>query len=75
MVSLIVAAFECKVPHAWELTSGKCINLLAFWTSFGILNIVTDLALIALPIPIVIKLQVSLDKKAVILGCYGMRFL
>ena len=74
LTSLFVAAFQCKVPHTWDIASRKCINLLNFYTYFGVLNIITDLALIALPVPIVVKLQVSLEKKAVILGCYCIRF-
>ena len=72
--SFIVAAFQCKAPNTWNLASKQCINLLDFYTYFGILNVLTDLALIALPVPIVVKLQVSLEKKAVILGCYCIRF-
>lgn len=76
LTSLIVVAFECKLPRVWGSTRGdECLNFVAFWTYFGILNIITDIALVALPIPIILKLQVSAGKKAVVLGCYATRFL
>lgn len=76
LTSFIVIAFQCKLPHTWEVVSGgKCIHELAFWTYFGTLNMLTDLALIVLPVPIVLKLQISGGKKAVIMSCYALRFL
>lgn len=74
--SLIVVAFGCKLPNAWDIISGgQCINLLAFWTYFDVLNIITDVALIALPVSIVLKLQMGVAKKVVILSCYSTRLL
>ncbi|KAL8648732.1 MAG: hypothetical protein Q9210_004813 [Variospora velana] len=72
--ALLVVAFECKLPTPWSITStGKCINLLAFWTYYGIFNIITDIALIALPVSIVIKLQMKASQKAVIIACDASR--
>ncbi|KAL6722353.1 hypothetical protein ACLMJK_001460 [Lecanora helva] len=71
--SFFVIAFRCTPPRPWAITESKCIDFLAFWTYFDILNILTDIALIALPIPIITKLQVSSGKKAVVLGCYATR--
>ncbi|KAL8907647.1 MAG: hypothetical protein Q9207_001299 [Kuettlingeria erythrocarpa] len=72
--AVLVIAFECKLPNPWSITSsGKCIDLLAFWTYYGIFNIVTDIALIALPVSIVIKLQMKASQKAVIIACDASR--
>lgn len=51
LLSLVVAAFEYSPPDVWRNLGSKCINLLTFWTYFGILNIVTDLGMIGLPLP------------------------
>ncbi|KAI4192075.1 MAG: hypothetical protein LQ346_004503 [Caloplaca aetnensis] len=72
--ALLVIAFECKLPNPWSITSsGKCIDLLAFGTYYGIFNIITDIALIALPVSIVIKLQMRASQKAVIIACDASR--
>lgn len=44
-----------------------------FWTYFGIMNIVTDLALVLLPFVIVWKLQVTAARKVVVAGCFASR--
>ncbi|KAL8981399.1 MAG: hypothetical protein Q9177_005580 [Variospora cf. flavescens] len=72
--ALFVVAFECKLPTPWSFTStGKCINLLAFWSYYGIFNIITDVALIALPLSIIMKLQMKTSQKAVIIACDASR--
>lgn len=77
VTGLFVVAFQCKLPQPWSFTQGqgKCADLLTFWTYFGIMNILTDLALHALPLPIFIKLQVRVSQKAVIIACYSTRLL
>ncbi|KAL8788533.1 MAG: hypothetical protein Q9213_001606 [Squamulea squamosa] len=72
--ALLVIAFECRLPTPWSITpGGKCIDLLAFWTYYGIFNIITDIALIALPVSIVIKLKMKASQKAVIIACDASR--
>ena len=74
ITALFVIAFECKLPTPWSITSNdKCIDLLAFWTYYGIVNIITDIALIALPVSIVINLQMKASKKGVIIACDASR--
>ncbi|KAL8918034.1 MAG: hypothetical protein Q9172_005584 [Xanthocarpia lactea] len=74
ITGVFVIAFECKLPTPWSITSNdKCIDLLAFWTYYGIFNIITDIALIALPISIVIRLQMKASQKAVIIACDASR--
>ncbi|KAI4275922.1 MAG: hypothetical protein LQ337_002837 [Flavoplaca oasis] len=69
-----VTAFECELPNPWSITSSdKCINLLAFWTYYGVFNIVTDIVLIVLPVSIVIRLQMKASQKAVIIACDASR--
>ncbi|KAL8837530.1 MAG: hypothetical protein Q9170_002489 [Blastenia crenularia] len=74
ITALLVIAFECKLPTPWSNTSsGKCIDLLAFWTYYGIFNIITDIALIAMPVSIVSRLQMKASQKAVIIACDATR--
>ena len=72
--AMFVIAFECKLPTPWSISSSdKCIDLLAFWTYYGVFNIATDIALIVLPVSIVIRLQMKASQKAVILACDASR--
>ncbi|KAL8707084.1 MAG: hypothetical protein Q9220_007824 [cf. Caloplaca sp. 1 TL-2023] len=72
--ALVVIAFECKPPTPWAITSsGKCLDLLAFWTFYGIFNIISDIALIAHPVSIVLRLQMRASQKAVIIACDASR--
>ncbi|KAI4137639.1 MAG: hypothetical protein L6R39_007174 [Caloplaca ligustica] len=72
--ALLVIAFGCKLPTPWSITStSKCISLLVFWIYYGIFNIVIDIALIALPVSIVMKLQMKASQKAVIIACDASR--
>ncbi|KAL8978284.1 MAG: hypothetical protein Q9205_006097, partial [Flavoplaca limonia] len=72
--AVFVIAFGCKLPTPWYITSSdKCIDLLAFWTYYGIFNIITDIALIVLPVSIVLKLQMKASQKAVIIACDASR--
>ena len=47
----------------------------AFWTYFGISNILTEAALILLPLFIILKLQMEGKRKFSILCCFGARVL
>ncbi|KAL8868305.1 MAG: hypothetical protein Q9174_005079 [Haloplaca sp. 1 TL-2023] len=71
---MFVIAFECKLPTPWSIaSSGECIDLRAFWTYYGVFNIVTDIVLIVLPVSIVIRLQMRASQKAVIIACDASR--
>ena len=74
VTAMLVIAFQCKLPNPWSTSlSGKCIDLVAFWTYYGIVNIITDIAIIALPTMIVTRLQMKASRKAVIITCYCSR--
>ena len=73
--AIFVHAFQCKLPHPWGFLDEKCINLVAFWTYFAVLNILTDIGLIVLPFMILRGIQVERRKKIVILACFASRIL
>ncbi|KAI9881206.1 MAG: hypothetical protein M1830_007184 [Pleopsidium flavum] len=70
-----VAAFQCHLPAPWKFIGNTCINRAAFWSYFGILNILLDLTLILLPLGIVWELKVDLKRKAVIIACFVPRIM
>ena len=73
--SVFVFAFKCGLPNTWDFIDGKCIDLVAFWTFFDVLNILTDLALVAIPFWILSALQMRRRRKIIVLVCFSSRLL
>lgn len=66
------AVFQCvPIQAMWDPTiSGKCIDVAAFLTATGALNIVTDAILLALPVPQLWHLNTSITQKAQLIGIF-----
>ena len=67
------AVFQClPVAFFWDRTlpGGRCFNTLAFIRATGILNIVLDVLVLALPAPVVWSLQLRTSKKLGVLGLF-----
>ncbi|KAF2714584.1 hypothetical protein K504DRAFT_478026 [Pleomassaria siparia CBS 279.74] len=70
-ISNIFGAFLICRPLArnWDVTvPGTCGSQPKFYFSMGIMNIIADVALIALPMPYLYKLRMSMQKKLVAMG-------
>ncbi|KZM20638.1 hypothetical protein ST47_g8280 [Ascochyta rabiei] len=77
VVSIFVTSFQCGSTYPWR-TDGpghECIDMIAFWQSMGVINILTDMALILFPVHVIITLQMSMAKKVTILTLFGTRLL
>ncbi|KAK2591188.1 hypothetical protein QQS21_011122 [Conoideocrella luteorostrata] len=72
---LIVVLFQCQVPAPWDYLGRKCINRPLFWTYFCVVNIVTDLAIIAVMVENIRKIQTTWAKKALVISVFGSRIL
>jgi len=71
------SVFICR-PLAlyWDPTlPGKCGDLLALWIMTGTLNIVTDLAILILPMPYLYGLEIALYRKVVLIATFGVGFM
>ncbi|OAP55762.1 hypothetical protein AYL99_09914 [Fonsecaea erecta] len=74
---MFVLGFECSpVAFFWEQwrdpTAGTCIDINAGgWAAAGI-NIGLDLAILALPVPVILKLEISRQQKLQILSMFGV---
>ncbi|KAH8817011.1 hypothetical protein F5884DRAFT_241811 [Xylogone sp. PMI_703] len=56
--------FSCRPIQAfWGAAEGTCINLVAFTYFTNVTNLVADLWIFAMPIPVILGLQASRDKK------------
>ncbi|KAI4267971.1 MAG: hypothetical protein L6R38_008012 [Xanthoria sp. 2 TBL-2021] len=73
LASEFVAAFHCSIPEPWQVTGNRCIDRTAFWNAYGVLNLITEAALLGLPLIIVWKIQTKLKKKVVIFLCFASR--
>ena len=63
----VATIFQCMpVGFIWDKTieGGKCFNFRAFATSSSVPNIVTDVAVLFLPIRTVIELKISVGRRA-----------
>lgn len=68
-----VMASACRpISFYWRqyagATDGTCIEVLNFFLIFGIINMVNDIIILAVPIPRIIELHMNTRKKASVTG-------
>lgn len=67
--SIVTAAlliFPCRpFARAWDatITTGSCINRPAVYVATAVSNIVTDIFILIIPIPIVVNLKIPMQQK------------
>jgi len=64
--NVVASVFSCyPIPYSWDKTieGGKCQDKMALWFSIAALNITTDLAIFALPMPVFASLQLPRKQK------------
>ena len=77
---LVPAIIVCQpISFFWNVEDGqgKCLNYNIFGTWISLPNIVSDLVMLVLPVPVVLKTQMSIAKKLGLIltfaaGCGGM---
>lgn len=72
--SALATAFQCvPVAAAWDKTiPARCTNTSAFWLAYCIINIVTDLAILALPVREVMQLHQPLRERIALLTVFSL---
>ncbi|OCK74153.1 hypothetical protein K432DRAFT_410102 [Lepidopterella palustris CBS 459.81] len=68
-------AFQCPTPTPWNVFSGQCVSLLSFWIGISVVDIITDVVMIALPVNIVWSLQMSPGKKIIVIFVFSVRLI
>ena len=66
LVYTIITAFAICIPAAyfWDKTlDGYCLNFLALWFVNAALNIVTDIAILVIPLRVIIAIQLPKKQK------------
>ncbi|KAI9885279.1 MAG: Suppressor of Sensor Kinase (SLN1) [Watsoniomyces obsoletus] len=66
--------FQCRPVRAvWiKFPNAKCLNKKDLTVVPGILNIITDFAILVLPLPIIWNLQIARWRKAALTGVFGL---
>ena len=62
----LTAVFQCSpVPYAWDksIYGGNCIDVASFYVCASIPNVVTDVAILLLPLPMIFKLHTNQSQK------------
>ncbi|CAO2652760.1 Nn.00g021710.m01.CDS01 [Neocucurbitaria sp. VM-36] len=75
IASEFVTAFQCGTVEPWRFLGPEvqCLDLTSFWRGMGVINMLTDLALILFPVHVIVTLQMSMGKKITILTFFGAR--
>ncbi len=65
IASVFAATFECTpLAHLWDKTiAGHCFNAVAFYRLASLPNIITDVLMLCLPMPMIWQLKLSTARK------------
>lgn len=74
LAALFATIFECSPPRVWDY-QGQCVNQWALYLSNVTWNVVTDVALVILPFLLMRNVQVSNQKRWVVIGLFGFRII
>ena len=72
---IITSCFSCwPVAFYWDksVEGGHCVNMLAFWFCFSAFNILTDLAVWLLPMPVLKRLQLPKKQKISLIAVFAL---
>ncbi|ROV99543.1 hypothetical protein VMCG_06338 [Cytospora schulzeri] len=77
LVVILGSILICQpVAFNWDQSlNGHCGNAVALWLSHGVLNIVTDLVVLLLPMPYMYSLEMALYKKLVLMVTFSLGLL
>ncbi|KAF1914390.1 hypothetical protein BDU57DRAFT_578545 [Ampelomyces quisqualis] len=67
--------FECEMPRPWDIWAGRCIPMVPFWITATVVDIIVDVALIALASHTVWSLQLGYRQKTLATLIFCLRIL
>ncbi|KAH7320645.1 hypothetical protein B0I35DRAFT_459425 [Stachybotrys elegans] len=73
--SIFIIAFQCPAPDRWDVRNRQCTNIIMGRSYIGIMNMLTDVILIALPTVIVLPLNVRIGQRITILCAFWARII
>lgn len=77
IASIMATIFECTpIPRIWDKKiPGTCINLTAFWYSNAAANILGDICIFLLPLPVIRSLKLPSREKLGLTMVFCLGFL
>ncbi len=72
VVSLLAACNPFTRNIDVTVKEGRCLNKTSLYIATGALNIITDIMVIALPIPMVLGLQMSRSRKVMLVMLFSV---
>ncbi|PTD06669.1 hypothetical protein HYE67_001798 [Fusarium culmorum] len=76
IIFVFTMCFCCKpISHYWTQfmgSQGSCIDVGQFFVALAIMNLITNVIVLLIPVPEVIKLQMSREKKAAVFGILAL---
>ncbi|PWY87967.1 hypothetical protein BO94DRAFT_534972 [Aspergillus sclerotioniger CBS 115572] len=75
LAMIFVICFQCHLPDVWNLTEGTCLDLTAVWAFVGAANILVEIVIVLVPSVIIARVQMSLKKRLVVIGCFSVRIM
>lgn len=72
VVSLLAACSPFVKNIDVTVKEGECINKASLYIATGILNIITDIMVLVLPIPMVLGLQMVRSRKIMLIVLFGV---
>ncbi|KAM0811292.1 putative Integral membrane protein [Seiridium cardinale] len=68
---IFVTAFECiPLSSMWKGAPGRCIDTLPPFTTLGIINVVTDVGILALPVRHIMQLRLNITQRIKMCGIF-----
>ncbi|KAL6862266.1 hypothetical protein J3F83DRAFT_745619 [Trichoderma novae-zelandiae] len=74
LAAVLMTIFACKpIEKSWRKTlPGVCVNSISIWYSTSVLNIVTDVLIIGLPLNEIRRLQLRLARKLLLCALFSL---
>jgi hypothetical protein len=72
VVSLLAACRPFAKNTDVTVKGGKCLDKVALYIATAVLNIITDLMVLVLPIPMVLGLQMQRSRKIMLIGLFSI---
>lgn len=71
VVLTLLSVFQCRpIASAWNGESGHCIDVISLYLSSAPINILTDLAILLLPLPILTALRLEFRQKVLLVATF-----
>jgi hypothetical protein len=73
VASIFAFAFQCSLPTPWVLGPDTCVDQYALQLGVGVVNILTDIAIVALPFFMMKNVQVASSKRWMVSALFAIR--